>query len=170
MTAKESSPRRGHGEKAKIESARFRDGPGHLDRRRLPGLLAASSGSSPGSPIAEGLDKRERRVADQIAQAAGQHEEARGLLAEYQQKLAAAEARSAGSSSRAAATPSRSASKSLEKAKARPDLEHQRALREIDAATAGAIKELAEQSADPGRRAGRQDRSARDSTPRTTPG
>ena len=40
-------------------------------------------------PIAAGLDKREKTIADQIAEAARANQEARDLLAEHQQKLAA---------------------------------------------------------------------------------
>ena len=42
-------------------------------------------------PIAEGLDKREKQIADQIAEAERHNQDARQLLADYQQKLAASQ-------------------------------------------------------------------------------
>ena len=42
-------------------------------------------------PIAEGLDNRERNIAQEIAQAEAANQKAREILADYQRKLAAAE-------------------------------------------------------------------------------
>ena len=42
-------------------------------------------------PLAAALDKRERGIADQIAQAEAANEKAREILADYQHKLAAAQ-------------------------------------------------------------------------------
>ena len=42
-------------------------------------------------PIAEGLEKREQNVADQIAQAEAANQKAKDILAEYERKLAAAQ-------------------------------------------------------------------------------
>ena len=42
-------------------------------------------------PIAEGLDKRERNIADQIAQAEAANQKAKEILADYERKLAAAQ-------------------------------------------------------------------------------
>ena len=42
-------------------------------------------------PIAEGLDKREKQIADQIAESERNNRDARQLLADYQEKLAASQ-------------------------------------------------------------------------------
>jgi len=98
-------------------------------------------------PIADGLDKREHHVADQISQAQANNEEARQLLAEYQEKLAASEADVRGILDQGRRDAEQIGQQILQKAKADTELEKQRALREIEGATAGAIKELAEKSA-----------------------
>ena len=98
-------------------------------------------------PIAAGLAKRERHVADQISQAEASNEEARRLLAEHQEKLAASEAEVRGILDQGRRDAEQLGQQILQKAKADTEAEKQRALREIEAATAGAIKELAEQSA-----------------------
>ena len=98
-------------------------------------------------PIAEGLDKREHHIADQIQQAQASNEEARRLLADYQAKLAASEAEVRGIVEQGRRDAEQLGQQILQKAKADTELEKQRALREIDSATSGAIKELAETSA-----------------------
>jgi F-type H+-transporting ATPase subunit b len=98
-------------------------------------------------PIAAGLDERERHVSDQILQAQANNEEARRLLAEYHQKLAASEAEVREILEQGRREAERLGQQIFQKAKEGTDLEKQRALREIEVATAGAIKELAEKSA-----------------------
>jgi F-type H+-transporting ATPase subunit b len=98
-------------------------------------------------PIAEGLDKRERHVADEIQQAQASNEEARRLLAEYQAKLAESASEVRGIVEQGRRDAEQLGRQILEKAKADTELEKQRALREIDSATSGALKELAETSA-----------------------
>jgi F-type H+-transporting ATPase subunit b len=98
-------------------------------------------------PIAAGLDKRERHVADQISQAEASNREARRLLAQYQEKLAASEAEVRAILEQGRRDAEQLGHQILQKAKADTEAEKQRALREIDAATAGALKDLAEQSA-----------------------
>jgi F-type H+-transporting ATPase subunit b len=98
-------------------------------------------------PIVEGLDKRERSVADQIAQAEAANQKAKDILAEYERKLAAA-----GNEVRAIVEQGRRNSEKLgqtliDKAKQDAEAEYQKSLKQIDAATAAAIKELAGQSA-----------------------
>lgn len=98
-------------------------------------------------PIVDGLDKRERNVADQIAQAEAANEKANQILADYQRQLAAA-----GDQVRAILEQGRrDAEKAgrtlIDKAKEDAEAEYQRAVKQIDAATAAAIKELAGQSA-----------------------
>ena len=108
-------------------------------------------------PIAEGLDKREQHIADQIAEAERNNQDARQLLADYQQKLAASQGRSAASSSRAGARPSSSAGR----CSPRPGRRRRRSSsgrcsrsRRPRPAPAG----VGRAQRDPGRRTGRQDR------------
>ena len=98
-------------------------------------------------PIASGLDKREGRIHDEIAAAERSHTEARQLLAEYERKLAASgdEVRQLIEAARRDAE--QQGREIVEKARAAAGAEHQRALAEIDMATAGALKELADRSA-----------------------
>ncbi len=99
------------------------------------------------NPLARGLDAREQRIADQIGQAQASNEEARRLLGEYQKKLAASEAEVREIIEQGRRDAEQVGQQILQKAKAETEVEKQRALREIEVATAGAIKELAEQSA-----------------------
>ncbi len=88
-------------------------------------------------PIAEGLDNREHQIADQIQQAQASNEEARRLLADYQAKLASSEAEVRGILQQGRRDAEALGQQILQKAKADTELEKQRALREIDSATAG---------------------------------
>ena len=74
-------------------------------------------------PIIEALERREQGIADHIAEAERNHNEAKALLAQYEQKLALA-------------------------AKAGAEAERARALHEIESATDAALKSLAERSAE----------------------
>lgn len=98
-------------------------------------------------PIIQGLDKRERGIADQIAQAEQQNAEAKKLLEQYDEKLARAqdEVRQIVEAGRRDAE--QTGRELIEKAQADAESERQRALRDIDAATAAALQSLAEQSA-----------------------
>jgi F-type H+-transporting ATPase subunit b len=98
-------------------------------------------------PIAEGLDKREKTVVDHLAQAQQQNEEARRLLDSYQQKLVHAQDEVRALLERARRDAEQAGRETLEKTRAEVRQEHQKALREIDAASAQAVKELAELSA-----------------------
>lgn len=98
-------------------------------------------------PIAEGLDKREQNIADQIAQAEAANQKANDILSDYQSQLAAA-----GDQVRAILDQGRRdagqvGQELIDKAKQEAKAEYQRAVKQIDAATADAIKELANQSA-----------------------
>lgn len=98
-------------------------------------------------PIAEGLDKREQNIADQIAQAEAANQKANDILSDYQSQLAAA-----GDQVRAILDQGRRdagqvGQELVDKAKQEAKAEYQRAVKQIDAATADAIKELANQSA-----------------------
>jgi len=98
-------------------------------------------------PILHGLETREKSIADHIAQAERNHQEARALLAQYEQKLAAAanEVRELMEEARRDAEHARQAI--LAEAKAGADAEKARALRDIEAAADAALESLAERSA-----------------------
>ena len=98
-------------------------------------------------PIADGLDKREKRIADEIASAEKTNVEARELLAEYQQKLAASQGEIRQMLEDARRDAEQVGQEVVDKARGEARAEHQRALAEIELATAGALKELAERSA-----------------------
>lgn len=98
-------------------------------------------------PIAQGLDRREHGIADQIAQAENANAEAQELLAQYESKLAAAQEEVRGLIDEGRRQAEKQAQEILERARQEGDIERQRAMREIDQATAGAVKELAERSA-----------------------
>ena len=121
-------------------------------------------------PIAAGLDKRERGIADQIAQAEAANQKAKEILADYERKLAAAQERSAPSSNKAAATPNSSAARCSTRRRRTPRPSISRAVKQIEAAAAAAVEELADQQRRAGRRAGRQDRprQAQPARPRPT--
>jgi F-type H+-transporting ATPase subunit b len=98
-------------------------------------------------PIAEGLDKREKQIADQIAEAERQNRDARQLLDEYQQRLAASQGEVRGILDQARREAEQTGREMLEKARNEGRAEHARALQQIEAATAGALQELAQRSA-----------------------
>ena len=99
-------------------------------------------------PIADGLDKREHRIADQIGAAEQANTEARQILAEYQDKLAGSETEVREILDRGRREAEDLGRQMLDKTRQDADRERERALREIDAATADALKELAARSAD----------------------
>lgn len=95
-------------------------------------------------PIAEGLDKREKGIADNIAAAQRSNEEAKALLAQYETKLAAAQEEVRGILDEARRDAEFTQQQILAKAQAEAEATRERAVREIDAASAVAMKELAE--------------------------
>jgi F-type H+-transporting ATPase subunit b len=98
-------------------------------------------------PLAEGLDKRERRVADQIAQADAANRQAKDILAEYERKLAAAQDQVRAILDQGRRDAEQLGRQMLDKAKQDTQAEYQRAVKQIDDAAAAAIKELAGRSA-----------------------
>jgi F-type H+-transporting ATPase subunit b len=98
-------------------------------------------------PLADGLDKRERNVADQIAQAEDANQQAKDLLAGYEKKLADARDDVRGILEQGRRDAEQVGRQMLEKAKEEAKAEQQRALKQIEAATGAAIQELADQSA-----------------------
>jgi F-type H+-transporting ATPase subunit b len=94
------------------------------------------------------LERREQTIADHIAEAERNHEEAKALLAEYERKLsgAANEVRELLDEARRDAEHTKQSI--LAEAKSGADVERKRALHEIEAATDQALKTLAERSAE----------------------
>jgi F-type H+-transporting ATPase subunit b len=98
-------------------------------------------------PLTAALDKRERHVADQIAQAEAANRHAKETLADYEHRLAAA-AEQVGSILEQGRRHAEEISRDLlDKAKHDAEAEHQRGLRQIEAAADAAAKELADRSA-----------------------
>jgi F-type H+-transporting ATPase subunit b len=97
--------------------------------------------------IADGLDKREQRIADEIAGAEKTNADAREILAEYQTKLASAGEEIRQMIDGAKRDAEKVGQGIVDKARAEAEAEHRRKLEEIDLATAGALKDLAERSA-----------------------
>ena len=98
-------------------------------------------------PIIEGLDKRERNVADQIAQAEAANQKAREILADYERKLAAAQDQVHVILEQGRHDAEQVGRQLIDKAKEDAHAEFGRAVKQIDAATAAAIQELASHSA-----------------------
>jgi F-type H+-transporting ATPase subunit b len=98
-------------------------------------------------PIVQGLDKREKSVADQIAQAEHNNQEAKQLLASYQQKLSSAQNEVRAILERARRDAEQAGREMMDQTREEIQREHQKALREIDAAAAVAMKDLAQLSA-----------------------
>jgi len=97
-------------------------------------------------PLARGLEKREQGIADQIAQAEQSNRKAQQLLGQYDQKLADSKAEVRGLLDKGRRDAEALGREMLDTAKQEAQAEQQRALRQIDAATANALKELAERS------------------------
>ncbi|MGD0383250.1 MAG: F0F1 ATP synthase subunit B [Thermoguttaceae bacterium] len=98
-------------------------------------------------PLSEGLDKREQHIADQIAQANEANQKAKDLLAGYEKKLADSQDEVRAILEKGRRDAEQVGRAMLDKAKANAKVEGERMLKQIDAATAGAIKELADRSA-----------------------
>lgn len=98
-------------------------------------------------PIASGLDKREKVVANHLAEAERANREARDLLAGYDKKLAQAQDEVRGILDQARREAEQNTRVTLDKARDEARREQEKAVREIELATAGALKELADMSA-----------------------
>jgi F-type H+-transporting ATPase subunit b len=98
-------------------------------------------------PLAAGLDKREQGVAGQIAQAEEANRQAKDLLAGYEKKLADAAAEVRGILDQGRRDAEQIGQQMIDQAKEEVKGEHQRAVQQIEAATAAAVKELADRSA-----------------------
>ena len=101
-----------------------------------------------GEAIAGGLDNREKSIAESIAAAERSQQEAKRMLAEYEGKLAGAAAQVQALLDEARRDAEHTRQEILAEAKLGAEAERNRALREIALATDGALKQLAEASAD----------------------
>jgi F-type H+-transporting ATPase subunit b len=99
-------------------------------------------------PIASALDQREQAVANQIAAAEKSNQDSQKILAQYEQKLADAKNEVRALLDQARREAEQAGRQIVETARGEAREEQQRALVEIENATAGALKELAERSAD----------------------
>jgi F-type H+-transporting ATPase subunit b len=98
-------------------------------------------------PLSEGLDRREKHIADQIAQANEANQKAKDLLAGYEKKLADSQDEVRAILEKGRRDAEHVGRDMIDKAKADARAEGERMLKQIDAATTNAIKELADRSA-----------------------
>jgi F-type H+-transporting ATPase subunit b len=98
-------------------------------------------------PLAAALDKRERTIADQIAEAEAANQKAKDVLADYEQKLADAKNDVRGIVDQGRRDAEKLGRELLDKAKEEAAAEHVRAMQQIEAAADAAVKSLADQSA-----------------------
>ncbi len=98
-------------------------------------------------PLAAALDKREKGIADQIAEAEAANQKAKDVLADYQQKLADAKNEVRGILDQGRRDAEKLGRELLDKAKEEAAAEHARGVRQIEAAADAAVKNLADQSA-----------------------
>jgi F-type H+-transporting ATPase subunit b len=98
-------------------------------------------------PLSEGLDKREKHIADQIFQANEANQKARDLLAGYEKKLDDSQDEVRAILEKGRRDAEHVGRAMIDKAKADAKAEQERMLKQIDAATTSAIKELADRSA-----------------------
>ena len=99
-------------------------------------------------PIIEGLDKREKSIADNIDHAREANEKAQATLAQYEQKIQAAADETARMMADARADAERARQRIVEEANAEAQRQRERAVAEINAARDAAVRELAERSVD----------------------
>ncbi len=111
-------------------------------------LLLAVLGKFAWKPIMAALEEREQNISDNIADAARQNEDARQLLTEYDRRLAATQDQVRAILDDARKDAERSHQEILAKARIDAEAEMQRAKLEIETATSGALKELAERGTD----------------------
>jgi F-type H+-transporting ATPase subunit b len=98
-------------------------------------------------PLAAALDKRERGIADQIADAEAANQKAKDILASYEQKLADAKNDVRGIVEQGRRDAEKLGRELLDKAKEEATAEHARAVKQIEVAADAAVKSLADQSA-----------------------
>jgi F-type H+-transporting ATPase subunit b len=98
-------------------------------------------------PIAKALDEREQGILGNIASAQKQNEEAKVLLKQYQEKLDASKEEVRQIIENAKKDAQRQAEDIVTKAREAAGLERDRAMKEIESATASALQSIAERSA-----------------------
>jgi F-type H+-transporting ATPase subunit b len=98
-------------------------------------------------PLTAAIDKRERGIADQIADAEAANQKAKDVLTDYEQKLTAAQNEVRGIVEQGRRNAEKLGRQLIEKAKEQAAAEHARAIREIETATDAAAKDLANRSA-----------------------
>jgi F-type H+-transporting ATPase subunit b len=111
-------------------------------------LLLLVLGKYAWGPIVQGLEKREKRIEEQIASAEQANVEARRILTEYQAKLSNAEAEVREVLEKGRRDAEQLGRQMLDQTRDESRREKERALHEIDAATGEALNELARRSAD----------------------
>ncbi len=100
------------------------------------------------NPIMEGLEKREKSIADNIDEARAANEKAQATLAQYEQKIQAAAEETARMMTTAKADAERARQRIVEEANAEAQRQRERAVAEINAARDAAVRDLAERSVD----------------------
>ena len=98
-------------------------------------------------PLAAAIDRRERGIADQIAEAEAAHQKAKEVLADYQRKLDEAKDEVRGILDQGRRDAEKLGRELLDKAKEEAAAEHVRAIKEIESAADAAVRNLADQSA-----------------------
>lgn len=111
-------------------------------------LLLLVLGRFAWGPIADGLEKRESRIAGEIQAAEKANSDAKALLNEYQQKLNLAGDEVRQLIEQAKREAEVAGQRIVGRAREEADAEKRRAVADIELATAGALKEMAERSAD----------------------
>ncbi|MDO4558851.1 MAG: F0F1 ATP synthase subunit B [Planctomycetia bacterium] len=99
-------------------------------------------------PIMDGLEKREGRIAGEIAGAEQANAQAQALLAQYQSQLSTAEEKVRQIVEQGRADAEAQSRAIVEAAREQSEQEQRRARQEIDQATTAALQQLAEKSAD----------------------
>jgi F-type H+-transporting ATPase subunit b len=98
-------------------------------------------------PISQGLLKREQHISNEIAEAERHRQEAHRLLAQYEAKLAASQEEVRAILDAARRDAQQAGQEILEKTKAEALAQQQRAVHEIETATAAALQEVAQRGA-----------------------
>jgi F-type H+-transporting ATPase subunit b len=98
-------------------------------------------------PIEAALEKREQIIHEHLAAAERSHEEAKAMLAEYERKLASAADEVRAMLEEARRDAEHTKQQILVEAKAGADAERARALRDVEAATDAALKQIGERGA-----------------------
>lgn len=98
-------------------------------------------------PIARALQQREQTIADQIAQAQRQHQEAQALLAQYQQKLAQSQQEIQQMLDQARRQAEQTSRDIIQQAHQQAEADRQKMLQDIQQAKQQALREIATETA-----------------------